>query len=141
VVRFAAVALVLLLLAVASLFLNAHLVLRRDDTIRWKHFTASLDRPDPVDRRRVLESGGSGGDRRGSVISVAHMERTRLGAESVAKWPLFWVLTAPQHENTRCEEIISSWATVVPRDSLIPWRRKESDICLWAPLCCSQCAS
>eukprot|EP00929_Paragymnodinium_shiwhaense_P084528 TRINITY_DN45198_c0_g1_i1.p1 TRINITY_DN45198_c0_g1~~TRINITY_DN45198_c0_g1_i1.p1 ORF type:complete len:328 (-),score=43.69 TRINITY_DN45198_c0_g1_i1:25-1008(-) len=39
--------------------------------------------------------------------------------EQHGKWPLFWVMTAPQHEDTRCREILSTWARQVPAHSLV----------------------
>jgi len=38
---------------------------------------------------------------------------------SEPKWPLYWVLTAPQNEDTRDLEIIESWGQNIPWDSLL----------------------
>lgn len=74
---------------------------------------------EPVDRSHALQVSGNGPVPSGRVISVADLSRRTMGSAHEAAWPLFWVMTAPQYEQTRCQEILATWGKAVPPDSLV----------------------
>eukprot|EP00928_Gymnodinium_smaydae_P081942 TRINITY_DN65372_c0_g1_i1.p1 TRINITY_DN65372_c0_g1~~TRINITY_DN65372_c0_g1_i1.p1 ORF type:complete len:336 (-),score=60.22 TRINITY_DN65372_c0_g1_i1:30-1037(-) len=39
--------------------------------------------------------------------------------KAAPRWPLFWVMTLPANEQTRCQEILLSWGLNVPPTSLV----------------------
>lgn len=116
-----------LLLAALSLCASAGLLSRREAVI----VAPPRRYAEPVDRSRSLRppdngselvtsravSSGAVSGRR--VISVEDLSRKSLGSAHEAEWPLFWVMTAPKNEQTRCQEIIASWGRHVPPDSLV----------------------
>jgi len=114
--RYAALA--LLVIGALSLFVNAGLLRQREAS--FGGYAA------PPDRNRLfrpaIEQAGAVGTLAvpsGQVVSVSD-SLTQLGGDaSEATWPLFWVMTAPQNEQTRCQEIINSWGKLVPPDSLV----------------------
>mmetsp|Transcript_49916 Transcript_49916/g.154238 ORF Transcript_49916/g.154238 Transcript_49916/m.154238 type:complete len:295 (-) Transcript_49916:64-948(-) len=63
----------------------------------------------PVSRRRFLR-------RRAQAVGA---ELPGDGGADTAQWPLFWVLTAPKYERTRCREVLATWGRLVPPDSLV----------------------
>jgi len=109
------------------LFLNVRLLVRRREAraaALLRSHQLLWEPVSPVDRNRVVGAQRSMNISavvgvQGSSISVAQMARIPIGVSHVPQWPLFWILTAPQHEPTRCEEIIGSWGRLVPTDSLI----------------------
>lgn len=106
----------ILLFAFLTLLTNAGLLFRREA------LHAALDPmpvaySQPADRGRVARANAT--QISPGSISVAQMSRTPLGSPSVPQWPLFWILTAPQHEQTRCVEIMESWGKLVPPESLL----------------------
>lgn len=104
--------LILLLIGALSLCASAGLLRRREASLGGY--------AEPVDRGRILRTGADSLTvPSGRVISVADLPRETLGSAHEAEWPLFWVMTAPQNEQTRCQEIINSWGKLVPPDSLV----------------------
>mmetsp|Transcript_106967 Transcript_106967/g.319881 ORF Transcript_106967/g.319881 Transcript_106967/m.319881 type:complete len:352 (-) Transcript_106967:70-1125(-) len=67
-------------------------------------------RAGPVDRWQYLKRQGRA---LGANISATS------GDAGAPQWPLFWVLTAPMYESTRCREVLASWGRFVPPDSLV----------------------
>lgn len=101
------------LVALLSLLMNGGLLLRRE-SLRGSSDPVSFAQP--VDRSRWIRLQNKS---KGSAITVARMTRKKLGSEHVSEWPLFWILTAPKYETTRCQEILESWGKQVPPDSLV----------------------
>jgi len=114
------VAVGLLALAAVSLMLNAGL-LRMEGGGQGGNDAPIILYAEPVDRSRHLRFATSSSREKAEhgSIAVAEMERVPMGSSYKPQWPLFWILTAPQNEATRCEEIMASWGRAVPPDSLV----------------------
>lgn len=73
---------------------------------------------DPADLRGLAGSR-DGASLSGDHIAVPIMAISPMGKNYTPRWPLFWILTAPKYETTRCREILSTWGALVPPDSLV----------------------
>lgn len=124
-------AVALLSISAMSLWLNLHFSLKRGDKLGGAERSAfTLPVKDPtslMDHSGIsglLPSEAEIGSSSGAItelgsISVAQMERIPMGSSHTSQGPLFWILTAPQNEETRCQEIIDTWGQRLPKDSLI----------------------
>lgn len=98
-----------IVLVIPTICLDAWLIWRRASGGEAEAGLTEM-RADPVDRRGFLE--------RRERATGTNLSDAVSGARE-PQWPLYWIMTFPANERSRCREIAVSWGRLVPPDSLV----------------------